>query len=311
MTRTWHGRTSAEGGGWAVTIDRCADMNHAEWRALVDSRGQRFTHIGELRRSDGRAFDGDEAFRALDRVRLALNLALGRRTTCALPVGYRSGRPVWTRWRTAPVDPHRSPSHWLDETIAHQQVSQVLSLVLDFTADDANYTALKLGLSYYMAGNVDVDVELSVSIPISGLQLLAYYRFVTQQATYSRSAWKKLDTTEDEIQLLLDDINLDTSVRPYFAHFEAVRAHTVTSTKVSDALSAVMKMRNVVTHPTRDTPNAFDVYEWAEAGMHVRYWLCLALLNTVGYTGDIASALEGEPRWTGQVRQPPWVKSVP
>lgn len=65
-------------------------------------------------------------------------------------------------------------------------------------------------------------------------------------------------------------------------------------------------MRNVVTHPTRDRPDKFNLYEWAEAGMHARYWLCLALLNTVGYQGKIAAVLQDQPHWRGQLRASPW-----
>lgn len=192
LKRTWYGRTEAVGGGWHVIFDMCAEMDRGAWRELRDSH--RFTHIGQLRRDDGSTFSGEEAFHVLDRVRLGLNLALGRRTTCALPVGWRGNQPVWCRWRAAPVDPYRSlDSHWLDKTVIHQQIRDVVSLVLTFTTDEANRAALKSTLAYYVAGNVDVDVdvELSVSIPLSALQLLAYYRFVAQRQAYSQTAWER------------------------------------------------------------------------------------------------------------------------
>ena len=66
-------------------------------------------------------------------------------------------------------------------------------------------------------------------------------------------------------------------------------------------------MRNVVTHPTRDQPGTFSVYEWAEAGILARYWLCLALLNTVGYKGQIADVMQPQPRGLGQLRNVPWL----
>jgi hypothetical protein len=65
-------------------------------------------------------------------------------------------------------------------------------------------------------------------------------------------------------------------------------------------------MRNVVTHPTRDKLDVFNVYQWAEAGMNARYWLCLALLNTIGYDGRIAEVMGAKPRWPGQLRASPW-----
>ena len=175
LKRHWRGRTHAAGGGWQVILDQHADMSTDAWRELQDSAGYRFTHSGRLSRIDGSLFTGAEAFAALDRVRLGLNLALGRRTTCALPVGWRDGKPVWCRWRSAPVDSCSSSSHWLDETIACKQVGEVVSLMLDFTSDEANLAAVQPALAYYVAGNVDVDVELAVAVPLSALQLLSYY----------------------------------------------------------------------------------------------------------------------------------------
>lgn len=310
LQRVWRGRTEANGDGWKVTLDRHRDMDLQAWRELKHAGGYRFTHIGCLERGDGAPFTGREAFDALDRVRAGLNVALGRRTTCCLPVGWRAGRPVWTRWRSAPVDPYATRSHWLDETVASAQVSGIVSRVLAFTSDPVRWQALRPAIAYYMAANVDVDVELSVSIPVSALQLLAYYKFVTELGQYSNAKWHDLDT-EPQLRLLLSHIGADLDVRPHFAYLTAVRDRLAPTAPARDALGVVVKMRNVVTHPTRDKPARFSIYEWGEAGMHVRYWLCLALLNTVGYNGQIADVLGPTTRWSGQIRAVPWSPSPP
>jgi hypothetical protein len=309
LTRYWHGRTACSGDGWDVTFDRCYEMDLDAWRELKDAGGSRYTHVGRLRRADRATFVGDEAFRVLDRIRVALNIALGRRTTCSLPVGWREGMPVWTRWRSAPVGAYRTTTHWLDETVASKQVSDIVGRVLDFTADPFNWEALRPAVAYYVAANVDVDVELSVAVPVSALQLLAFFRLVSQRGTYSKGKWDKL-STEKQVQLLLADINADTAVHPHFQYLTNVCDRLAQDAPRRNALGVVVKMRNVVTHPTRDKPATFDIYEWAEAGMHARYWLCLALLNTVGYHGDLARTLEEKPRMTGQLRPPPWTPTA-
>ena len=308
LRRWWLGRTEASGGGWRITLDRLGEMDQNAWRGLEGLGGHRFTHVGSAIRDDGSTFSGAEAFEVLDRVRLGLNLALGRRTTCALPVGWRRDDPVWCRWRSAPVDGFRavtSSSHWLDETIAHEQIGEIVSLVLDFTDDVGNRAALRSALAYYVTANVDVQVELSVAIPVSGLQLLAYYRFVTQRKAYSEKAWKD-KITEDQLRLLLDEVKVDTVIQPHFRHLIDLRNRLAASAAPRDALGVMMKMRNVVTHPTRNRSDVFSVYEWAEAGMKARYWLCLALLNTLGYEGSIADVMGPTPRSPGQLRNPPW-----
>jgi hypothetical protein len=89
-------------------------------------------------------------------------------------------------------------------------------------------------------------------------------------------------------------------------HLTSVRDRFACKAPPRDALGVVIKMRNVVTHPTREQPGDFSVYEWAQAGMLARYWLCLSLLNTVGYQGQVAEILKAQPRWTGQLRLVPW-----
>jgi hypothetical protein len=305
LAQAWPGRTEAAGDGWIVIFDSDAGMDSAAWQNLKNSGGHRFTHVGRLTRADGSTFTGSEAFEALDRVRLGLNLALGRRVTCALPVGWRDGQPFWSRWRSAPVDGYRDESHWLDDTISCRQVGDVVSRVLAFTADAVNRDALKQAVWYYVAAHVDVDVQMSVAVPVSGLQLLAYLRFVTERGAYSLNTWKAL-STEEQLRLLIEEIGVDTSVPAHFEHLTSVRDRFASNAPPRDALGVVIKMRNVVTHPTREQPGHFSVYQWAEVGMLARYWLCLSLLNTVGYQGQVAEILQAQPRWPGQLRLVPW-----
>lgn len=208
-------------------------------------------------------------------------------------------------WRSAPVDGYRDASHWLDETTSYRQVGDAVSRVLAFTASPVNRESLRYATSYYVAANVDVDVELSAGVPVSGLQLLAYLRFVTERGTYSRTKWEDLKT-EEELRLLIEEIGIDTSVPAHFRHLTNVRDRLASNGPLRDALGVIIKMRNVVTHPTRDQPGVFSVYEWAEAGMLARYWLCLSLLNTVGYQGQIAEIMQPQPRYPGQLQRVPW-----
>jgi hypothetical protein len=301
---TWEGRIETRGAVWTVTIDCLLDMDNEQWRDLYRTGGRRFTHVGRLARAGGGPFTGKEAFDALNRVRVALNLALGRRTTCALPVGWRGEDPVWARWRSAPVDRYAPRSQWLDDTIAAEQVGEIVGRVVEVTSDPTVWSVVRPAVAYYMAANVDVEVELSVGIPVSGLQLLSYYRFVTK-GPYSRRSWEDL-CTEAQLRLLLTDVQADLTVQPHFAHLTAVRDRLALTAPHRDALGVVMKMRNIVTHPSRDKPSDFSTYEWIEAGMHARYWLCLAILLTVGYQGQISDTLGAAPRWTGQIRSVPW-----
>jgi hypothetical protein len=155
---------------------------------------------------------------------------------------------------------------------------------------------------------MDVDVELSVSVPISALQLLAYYRFVSDRGSYSNNKWHQLDT-ETQLRLLLDDIHVELEVHPHFEHLVAAQRGLTQNATPRDALGVVIKMRNIVTHPSKHKPAAFSPYEWFEAGMHARYWLCLSLLNLVGYDDEVAAVMGSQPQWVGQLRHLPWAST--
>jgi hypothetical protein len=307
----WRGRTVATGSGWEITMDLCPAMaNLNAWRELKDGYGQQFTHVGILRRADGSTFDGQSAFELLDRIRLGLCLALGQRVTCALPVGYRAGSPVWTRWRSAPVQAYRRVSHLLDETIASAQVGSIVGLMLDGTGDAGALGALTAAIAYYTSANNDVTVDLTVPLPVSGLQLMTYYRFVSSSnATHSRTQWKsQMTSTEKEIRHLLEDCKIDLTIPSHLKSLIDARTRLPADKQTGDALTTIMAMRNVVTHPTRDLPfDKFDIYMWAEAGMLARYWLCLAILREIGYQGRVANVLSDQPRWTGSVKDVPWL----
>jgi hypothetical protein len=40
--------------------------------------------------------------------------------------------------------------------------------------------------------------------------------------------------------------------------------------------------------------------------MVARYWLCLSILNTVGYSGQAAEVMQPRPHWPGWVGPVPW-----
>jgi hypothetical protein len=311
LEKTWYGRTTGQGDGWAVTLDVHQSMTgKTDWSELKNSYGQRFTHVGQIRRLDGSTFTGRDAFDALDRIRLGLNLGLGRRTTAALPVGWYKSEPVWCRWRSAPVDPYRNKTHWLDQTIAAHQISDVVSLALSYTSNPLAKSVLKGAMAYYVSSNNDVTVELTAALPTSGLQLLAYYRFVSgPNASHSKGSWNA-KTTEEQIRLLLDEAEIDTSIPNHMSNILSARAKLSVSKQSGDALTTAIAMRNVVTHPTKDLPyETFSIYEWAEIGMIARYWLCLSILRTIGYGGPIADVLSPTPAWTGSIKNPPWVET--
>lgn len=148
--RTWHGRTTGQGGGWTVTMDAIDPDGHV-LSELSQRGGYGVTHAISLTRVGGAPFAAPEAVEALRAVRCALALAMGRRTDVVLPVGWRAGEPVWARWTAGRVDPYRDDrGSWLDLSIASAQVGQVVGQFLDNWTDPLHRDTLRYAVSYYV-----------------------------------------------------------------------------------------------------------------------------------------------------------------
>ncbi|MEU2834587.1 hypothetical protein ABZ667_39100 [Streptomyces lavendulae] len=305
----WSGRTTTAGDGWTITFDRLQQMNSKAWTHLRDSAGTRFTHIGQLVRTDGSTFTSGQALHALERIRIGLALALGRRTSCFLPVGYSNDKPVWALWQGYPVDPFtRVSSHWLDALVTSRQLGSILAKVLDFTAQEDRKEALTHALAYYVPTNTGFDAALGVALPISGLQLLSFFRFVTE-GPLSKTAWEAQNPhTEDEVRQLLTTMNVSTPVPAHFTNLAAVQARLPTQ---RDALGTIICMRNHIIHPVKGRPGKYTRKEWAEASILANYWLGLALLHLIDYNDDIAAILRARVRHEGdERREVPWAPTA-
>lgn len=305
LRRYWAARTPCEAAGWSIALDRIYGRDNGFWRELKADGGHAITHVGQVCRVDGARFDAEDALPVLDAVRIALSIFLGRTSQCLLPVGYRDGQAVWARWATGSVDPFRTVGSWRDTSIACAQLSELLARVVERCQDRQQRDVLRYASSYYVTANFDVDVELGVAVPVSGLQLLAYSRFVEEGRSYSRNEWKALNT-ETQLRALLDDCQVDLTIPTHFQHLHDVAAALLArSGQQRDGLGCVISMRNDITHPTRERTTRWSVYQWAEAGMFARHLLELALLNIVGYSGKYHSRVDPN-RWLGAVQDVPW-----
>lgn len=311
LMRFWSGRLTVTGEGWTVTVDARRELNSNDFRrALRDSGGYCVTHIGELRRADNTFFTMEEADDALETLRLAFTLALGRTVNCLLPVGWRDSEAVWTRWSGLPVDPYRHVFSWRDASVTTQQIQELIECSLRYCADPYRREIIRYATSYYVTANFDVDVEMAVAVPVSGLQLLAYHRFVEERNSHSPRQWDNLNT-ESQIRLLLDDCQIGTTIPVHFAELTAIATKLPKDQgKPRDALGAVIYLRNKIIHPTKRKPGTWTIYGWAEASIIARHFLVLAILNTVGYQGVEHSSLD-RSRLGGAASPVPWATGGP
>ena len=304
---TWFGRASARGGGWLLDMD-ALDPSRDDLAGLRRSGGYGATHTLSLTRADGSPFTGEDAMGALDAVRCALSLIVGRRADVVLPVGWHDEKPVWAWWTAGRVDSFREPGSWLDASIGGSQAGEVIGRFLQRWPDSLSSDTLRYATSYYVQA-LGLGVELGTAAAVSGLLLLAYSWLVEEKQLFTISAWGKLrPEAESQIGALLNmsDCRINPAVPAAFAHLAGVAEQLDVGGQPRDGLSCVIRMRNDVIHPTRTKRTKWSVYQWAEAHGLAVHFLEMALLAYIGYRGRIHPRISAN-RWLGYTEDVPWL----
>jgi hypothetical protein len=303
---TWFGRATAHGGGWLLEMD---SLNPAlgQLDRLRHLGGYGVTHTVDLSRSDGSPFSAEEATEALDAVRSAFSLILGRRGDVVLPVGWKDDAPVWARWTAGLVDSFSEPGTWLDQSVGGAQVGEVIGRFLEGWSDPLSSDTLRYATSYYVQA-LAPGAELGTAAAVSGLLLLAYSWLVEDKQRHTRTTWNRMPA-EQQIRQLLNECRIDPAIPDAFANLAAVaeqlQADAQPGHPVRDGLGCIIKMRNDVVHPTRSKRLKWSYYEWAEAHSLAVHFLELALLAYVGYRGQYHPRISAN-RWLGYVEDVPW-----
>jgi hypothetical protein len=304
---TWFGRATARGGGWLLDID-ALDPNREDLARLCRSGGYGATHTLSLKRADGSPFTGQDAMQALDAIRCALSLIVGRRADAVLPVGWQYDKPVWAWWTAGRVEGFREPGSWLDGSIGGFQAGEVIGRFLERWQDGLSRDTLRYATSYYVQA-LALGVELGTAAAVSGLLLLAYSWLVEEKQLYTKKDWGKLrPETESQIRALLrmSDCRINTAMPTAFVHLAAVAKQLATGGPVRDGLGCVIRLRNDVIHPTRSKRTTWSAYQWAEGYGLAVHFLELALLAYIGYRGRIHPRISAN-RWLGYTEDVPWL----
>jgi hypothetical protein len=306
--QTWFGRATAHGGGWLLDMD-ALDPSREDLARLRRSGGYGATHTLSLQRADGSPFTSEDAMHALDAIRCALSLIVGRRADVVLPVGWHDDKPVWAWWTAGRVDSFQHEhGRWLDASIGGAQASEVIGRFLQRWPDELSSDTLRYATSYYVQA-LALGVELGTAAAVSGLLLLAYSWLVEEKSLYSKNAWEDLKPqAEKQIRALLQmsDCRINTAVPAAFDHLAAVAQQLNVNGQLRDGLGCVIKLRNDVIHPTRTKRTKWSAYQRAEAQNLAVHFLEMALLAYIGYRGQVHPRIS-DNRWLGYTEDVPWL----
>lgn len=291
---TWRGRTSFEWGAWTVELDQVADEARLrdELRATY---GFALTHVGRPSRKDGRPFSVSTAATCIEALRYLLGFVRGGWCGPALLSGRDDlDRVVWQQWSVMLVDSAKPrPSIFIN--VDPEMLARLAPGFMRRATGPAWGESYRLAVSFYVAANRGVPIEIGITQTQSALELLAW-------STFARSGRVKPSDFEGwpaayRIRKLLTrgQIPLATPVK-----LTALSGLSGLSTS-ADGPERVAYVRNRIVHPPRNRAlRKLSSAELVDTWRLMLYYADRVLLRLARYSGDIRSRIDDRPepvRW--------------
>jgi hypothetical protein len=295
----WRGRVVLQSSMWRVVLDARQDRDVVS-AELSSTGGYGVIFVGELVRVDGGVLTTNEADEALTALRSCLSFAFGRHITPALTVGYdNDGALVWEDWRVFRIDPWSGAEAVIDYLVGGDDLSGLFDGFVTLWQDKFTRDLLRRAVHYYLESNDAMPVELAVASAQSGLELLAWEELVEETKSVTPEKYRKGPAAKN-MQTLLASYGIDVAIPAGFTQLTAAAARE----KCSNGPRIVTRMRNGVTHPSRQQPE-FSGDEWLESWSLVRRYIILAILARVDYQGSFRDPVDAV-KFAGTVVRVPW-----
>ncbi len=280
------GRVDLIGGGWTVKIDAVEDAAKLE-KSLQADGGYALTHVAEIVRSDGSAFDADALQEVIEVTGYTLSFATSRWNFPTLVLGYAGGpEPQWQEWADRRLDAWAGRLTWYDHKEA-ASLAKVFDGLWGLWANPARRSVIRVALGWAVEANGRISPEGRLVLAQSSLELLAWQRLVIE-GTVSNRRFKAMQADEQVRQLLAV-----SEVSSGLPGASASLGSTAAIGHPPDAPAAVVAIRNRIAHPPRSRSHAL-----LPSGVLVTGWRlalsCLhaSVLRWLDYAGPVVSAVD-------------------
>lgn len=248
----WTGRNTLIAEGWHITID--ARRQHREIvEVLHASSGYGFTHVAEIRRTDGAMFTAVDASEVLWCLAGLLSFARGAWVAPMLPVGYNvKGVVAWREWGEPRCSEWHTPQSWIDDH--HQEdLAQVAPGFFErWYRGGCWQESVWRAVGLYVEGNAVGGrhpgmIETRVILAQAGLELLAWVLLDDGCNQPIGEERRPTDKAAERIRGLLTRAHIpspDPNLLPALDRFTL-------DCRAEDAVHAVTELRNRFTHPRR------------------------------------------------------------
>jgi hypothetical protein len=284
--------------GWEIEIQALPSTS-AIVEQLKKEGGHAITHVGSLRRSDGKTFLRSAVELIMKDLHLFLSFAHGAWTAPTLSVGFDAqGNTVVEEWGLPLSMPWESPRAWFDVHNG-QTLAALYPGFMKLLRDPKLGRAVSSALYWYLRSNRGGDgagVDSGVILSQAALETLTEAYLDSRKISLLPEA-----RAADRLREAFRDLRLPLAIPRDCSGVYAARRKKVWR----DIPEAITKVRNELIHPHRRL--RIDLHNVVSDTWNLAQWCVeLAVLRLSDYNGVYGNRIRG--RWVGQVEQVPWKK---
>jgi len=304
-TRHYMGRLVLRSDDWSVVIEKPPD-DEAYFDDLQNSGSYAFTHLAEVRRSDGRPFSVDDIEGLEDDLLHFLGFVKGSLVGLALPVAYdEHDQPSWSAWQVTVVDRWRSSMNWCEWTHLGE-LSDLFAGWLRRTKEPFWREILRRAVPQCLTANNPNPVDVAVPVSFSTLELLAWAVLFEDQQWLNEKDGKL--NMAGRTRLLLRWAGIDPTIDSRLTALTALAKRE----NCIDGPDVLAFVRNRLVHPLRrakEGPPDWPSWETQiDAWRLVMQYVELVILRLLDHQGRYGSRFHMEGRWPGQIEPVPWAR---
>ena len=299
-------RVILEYNDWQIIINAVTNYNELDkiFGLLKREGGFFITHVGVIKKSDGKSFKISEASKILDALDYYLSFCTGYFTSTLLAVGFnKKNKRVWERWGVRWADPWQSVFSWFDHHNG-KLLSEVFPGFYTLWKNEIWKKPIENAIYWYLKSNTQSGgTDGSIVLAQAALELLSWVLLTEGKKALSSEGFKLLHA-DDLIRLLLasQDIKLEVPSALNILSKLAKEQNW-------DGPKAIAEVRNFIIHPGKSKKKkrlaSYDI-PYGEVLNLALWYIELVLLHLIGHTGVYADRLKSG-RFKGQVTSVPWV----
>ena len=300
------GRVILEYDDWQIIINAVMDFKKLDnvISQLKGKGGFFITHVGMIKKTNGKSFKISEACKILDALNFYLSFCTGYFTSPQLAVGFnKKNERVWERWGVQHTDPWQQVPSWFGHDHG-KLLAKVFPGFLSLWKNETWKKPIENAIYWYLKSNTQSGgTNGSIVLAQAALELLSWVFLTEEKKALSSYGYSRLPAY-DLIRLLLTSLGIKLEV-PSTLNKLAKLAKGLNS---CDGPAAITEVRNFIIHPGKENKRLANrdipYYEVLNLAL---WYIELVLLHLFKHTGIYANRLETDGYMVG-ISSVPWVK---